>query len=349
MGIDKPDVRTVIHYDVPDCLENYYQEAGRAGRDNKRSYAVVLYNAEDENDLKNLANIRFPPIKEMKSIYQSLVDYLQIPVGSGEGIFYDFNLNEFIKNFQLNIFKVMGTLKMLEQEGYISFNETVFLPSQVCFTSSKEWLEDFEQTHPQLDPLIKCLLRTYEGIYDNRVSIHEKQLSRLLKKPIDAVKQQLQQLHSLGIIEYQPQKETPQIYFVTNRAPAKYLVINYDRYRERRKDFEQRVETMLRFLHDHTSCRSRFIASYFGDMSPEDCGICDNCLKRKSTAITEEDFIKIKNHIFQKLNGGKTAIQQLLQSSKGWNKVKFWKVMEHLQAEKMIEVDSNGIIRKTEK
>lgn len=349
MGIDKPDVRTVIHYDTPDCLENYYQEAGRAGRDDKKAYAVLLYDNDDENDLKNLTDIRFPPIKEIKSIYQSLVDYLQIPVGSGEGIYYDFNLDEFIKNFKLNIFKVMGTLKMLEQEGYISFNETVFLPSQVCFTSSKDLLANFEQSHPQLDPLIKCLLRTYEGIYDNKVSIHEKQISRLIKKTVDVVKQQMLQLHSLGIVEYNPQKDTPQIYFVTNRAPAKYLVINYEHYKERRKDYEQRIAVMLEFLHNKITCRSRFIGNYFGDTSLEDCGICDNCLKRKSAGISEEDFIKIKEHIFNLLNDGKIKMEQLLQPVNGLKKEKFWKVIQHLQAEKLIDIDTNGIMSKTGK
>jgi ATP-dependent DNA helicase RecQ len=135
------------------------------------------------------------------------VDYLQIPVGIGQGNYYDFNLNEFIKNFSLDVFAVINTLKMLEQEGYISFNETVFLPSTASFITPKELLLDFEQAHPQLEPVIKCLLRAYEGIYDNKVSINEKLVSRLTKTPVEEIKYKLQQLHSLNIIEYEPQKK----------------------------------------------------------------------------------------------------------------------------------------------
>ncbi|HEY2728228.1 MAG TPA: ATP-dependent DNA helicase RecQ, partial [Parafilimonas sp.] len=346
MGIDKPDVRTVIHYDVPDCLENYYQEAGRAGRDEKKSYAVLLYNSEDETDLKNLPEIRFPPIKEIKNIYQCLVDYLQIPVGSGEGIYYDFNLNDFIKNFKLDIFSVIATLKILEQESYISFNEFVLMQSKICFTASKELLFEFEQSYPQLEPIIKSLLRTYEGIYDNKVSVNEKLISKLVKNSVEEVKQQLQQLHSLNIIEYEPQKEMPQIYFITNRAPAQYLVINYERYKQRKHDFEQRVAIMLSYLQTTTVCRSKFIGNYFGDDEIADCGICDNCLKKKSTPISEQEFIKIKECVLNVLNNENAVVQNILQSCKHIKKEKLWKVMEHLQAEKLIRIENNGTVYK---
>ena len=346
MGIDKPDVRTVIHYDVPDCLESYYQEAGRAGRDEQKAYAVLLFNSEDEKELKALPANRFPPIKEIKNIYQCLVDYLQVPVGIGEGNYYDFNLNDFIKNFKLDVFAVINTLKMLEQEGYISFNETIFLQSKICFIAPKESLIDFEQSHPQLEPLIKCLLRTYEGIYDNTISINEKLISRLIKIPAEDLKQQLQQLRSFNIINYDSQKDTPQVYFITNRASAQHLVINYERYKQRKEDYIKRVEIMHRYMQHENDCRSKFIGNYFGDDEITDCGICDKCLKKKLSKLSEEEFISIKESITNILIDESITLQLLLLSLKNIKKEKLWKVLDYMQAEQQIKIESNGSIKK---
>jgi ATP-dependent DNA helicase RecQ len=345
MGIDKADVRTVIHYDTPDCLENYYQEAGRAGRDSKRAYAVLLYQPEDATSLETLPDIRFPVVYDIRKIYQSLADYLQIPVGSGEGGYFDFDLNEFVKNFKLDIHLVINVLKVLEQEGHLTFNESIFLPSQVKFTVAKELLLDFEESHPQLEPVMKCLLRTYEGVYDNRVSVHEKQIAKLTRKKIDDVKNDLLQLYALGIIEYLPQKETPQIYFILNRAPARFLHINHENYLHRKQQFELRTETMLHYLHLPKECRSKYISAYFGDSAVKECGICDNCLKRKNSSLTEEEFRKIEQRIMHQLNGNVIPVKELLPHIPGVKKEKIWKVLEFLQSEKKINIDEFGVIK----
>ncbi len=349
MGIDKPDVKTVIHYDVPDCVENYYQEAGRAGRDGKRAYAVLLFTPEDITTLKSMPDIRFPIINDIRKVYQALADYLQIPVGAGEGNYYDFDLNEFVKNFKLDIHLVMNVLKILEQEGHLAFNENIFIPSRVSFTLPKELLNDYEQSHPQLEPVIKCLLRTYEGIIDNLVSIHEKQVAKLVRLSVDAIKKDLLQLDALGIIEYLPQKETPQIAFLLNRAPAQFLHINHNTYLLRKQQYALRIEVMLRYLNLEKECRSKYISDYFGDTEVEECHICDVCLNNKSTTLTKEEFKKIQDKIYFHLREEDQTIKELLHNLKGFKKDKFWKVIDFLQSEKRIEVNAYGMIKTLKK
>ncbi len=344
MGIDKPDVRTVIHYNIPDCLENYYQEAGRAGRDGKKAYAVLLYHAADETELMGLPDIKFPAIAAIKQVYQSIADYLHIAVGLGEGNYYDFDLLTFCSNFKLDLYLVMNTLKMLEQEGHLAFTESIFIPSQVIFTADKNTLNDVEHIYPQLENVMKTLLRTYEGIYENKVSINEKLLAKICRLPYEKVYADLQSLHNYGIIAYTPQKETPQIYFLLNRAPAQHLHINHEAYLERKKLYQKRVEAILQYLHLNDRCRSQYIAAYFGDDAVKPCGICDTCLAKKAVDLTEAAFQEIQDKIHQHIQGKSITVNMLLQQLKPVKQEKIWKVLDFLQAEKKLTISDTGLI-----
>jgi ATP-dependent DNA helicase RecQ len=345
MGIDKPDVRTVIHADVPDCLENYYQEAGRAGRDGKTSYAVLLYDEKDLHELKEMAATRFPGLEEIRKVYQALANYLQLPTGSGEGQYFDFDISDFLKKFNLSGHQALYSLKALEQDGWLSFNEQVFRASMVGFITNKDYLYLFEKEHPSLEPVIKSLLRAYEGIFDQPVPVSEKVIAGLTKTDPELVKNQLLQLDQAGIIAYTSQKDTPQLYFLRNRNKAEDITIDLQAYRKRKEQFQKRMKQMANYVQETSLCRSVIIGNYFGDSTISVCGICDNCLRQKATELNKEEFQTLHHRIINMVKYESLHTRELLLKLNDIKKEKAWKVLEFLQAENMIEMDAGGWVK----
>jgi ATP-dependent DNA helicase RecQ len=344
MGIDKPDVRVVVHYDVPDCVENYYQEAGRAGRDGKKAYAVLLSSTKEINALQQQVNLRFPSAEDIKKVYTAIMNQLQIAAGSGEGLSFDFDIGVLADVFKLPILLITYAIKALEQEGLISFNAIFFKPSTVFFITDKNSLYEFEKQYPQLATTTVGILRSQEGAFDYPVPVYENQLAKFLKISVPILKDHLTQLHQLGILQYSTSKDAPQITFLQNRMYADSFKINLKDYEKRKNVFEERVNAMISYSTQTIACRSQQIAAYFSAEKIPACGVCDNCINQKALVITSKEFEDIGTHLLSFKKMGNCTVDFLLQNSP-YNREKIWKVINFLQAENKLQIMKDGTIK----
>lgn len=314
MGIDKPDVRLVVHMDMPGSLEEYYQEAGRAGRDEQRAYAVALCSNIDCTKLKKRLADEFPDRDFISRVYDALGNYYQIAMGFGLDTVHDFSLVDFCTAYKFSHLQAHHALKILELAGYIEYTEEQENASRLVFTATRDELYKYLHQDKKTDEVIQTILRSYTGLFSDYVYINEGLISTRTGLSQQEIYEVLVGLSKYRIVNYIPHKKTPLIIYTRTREEIKYLSIPRSAYEERKERFESRINRVMEYINENRICRSRMLISYFGEKGTSDCGCCDVCLAKNDSGLNNHTFNTIRDALKEALTDGPQEAKKLTEN-----------------------------------
>lgn len=345
MGIDKPDVRVVVHMEPPPSPEAYFQEAGRGGRDGKKSFAVLLYKPSDKTTLERFHELEFPDTIQIKKVYNALGNYFRLAIGGGENSNYEFDLIDFATKFNFEVITTHHCLSILGLAGYIHLSEAITRPNRVKFEVSNNELYNYQIKHPEHEGLIQLLLRKNEGIFDNLIGIDLTSLGDLLKKSAKEIEAILKKLKSYGILEFLPTSNQPLLTYTVDRMHEDRLKFPKAIYLDRKTVKKEQLDFMIRYCESDTICRSKLLLSYFDETEFVDCGTCDVCLARKKKVLSTEKFTVIEKEIEEIIRQMPLGITQLVQKMPHHNQDNILEVVQwKLDENTLTYTDKNELV-----